>query len=275
MPELLPVPGGNSLRDAQRSGDPEAPCLLTARLRYTIGELSLAVDFSLRTRHAVLFGASGAGKSTVLRLLAGLQQPDSGCISSAGRLLTDTAARISVPPGRRGIGYLTQDPALFPHLTVEENVAYGLHTLPRHDRRTRLAALLDSFSLEDLRLRLPVRLSGGERQRVALARALAPRPSLLLLDEPFVALDAERREETAAALEHHLEVSQAMVLSVSHDVAEVYAKASATPLHVLLLEHGRIASEGDAATVLAHHRERLLRQLGASLDAAPARALGR
>jgi ABC-type sulfate/molybdate transport systems ATPase subunit len=155
---------------------------------------------------------------------------------------------------------VTQEPALFPHLSVEANIAFGLHGLARSVRHARVSALLEVFSLEPLARRMPLRLSGGERQRVALARALAPEPALLLLDEPFTGLDVPLRERTAIALERHLDTRDTLVLSVSHDVAEVYASGA----EVLLLESGRIASQGPAHEVLAPHRERLLRQLGAT-----------
>ena len=227
------------------------------------GGLHLQVDFSLTERRTVLFGPSGAGKSTVLRVLAGLLQPSEGLVTLRTQTLVDTAHGIVLPPGRRGIGYLTQEPALFPHLSVEGNIGYGLHGLPRVACRARVSALMALFSLEPLAGRLPLRLSGGERQRVALARALASDPSLLLLDEPFTGLDATLQASTIAALDRYLaahETRETMVMSVSHDVAEVYASGA----EVLLLEAGRIIARGPGQRVLAPHRERLLQQLGAS-----------
>jgi ABC-type sulfate/molybdate transport systems ATPase subunit len=221
--------------------------------------LHLHADFALTTRRNVLFGASGAGKSTLLRLIAGLALPDEGTIAMGDLTLTNTGARVALPPGRRGIGYLTQEPALFPHLSVVDNIAFGINNLSREARRARAAAMVTLFSLHSLAGRMPDRLSGGERQRVALARALAPGPSLLLLDEPFAALDAPLREKTLAALNHYLQTRETTVLSVSHDVAEVYASGA----EVLLLEGGRIAAQGPSHLVLASQRELLLRQLGA------------
>ncbi len=221
--------------------------------------LHLHVDFSLTARRNVLFGASGAGKSTLLRLLAGLLAPSQGAIAMNGVNVTDTAAGVAVLPGQRGIGYLTQEPALFPHLSVESNIAYGLHRLGRNTRRERVSTMLGLFSLDSLAQRMPARLSGGERQRVALARVLAPDPSLLLLDEPFASLDAPLQQKTTAALEQYLETRQTTLLSVSHDVAEVYASGA----EVLLLESGRIIAQGVSTQVLAPHRNRLLELLQA------------
>ncbi len=252
-------------REAELTG---APALLRVRLTYGVGAAgevlagfaggTLHMDFSLASRRNVLFGASGAGKSTLLRLLAGLLRPADGIVVLGDRLLTDTAAGIAIPAGQRGIGYLTQEPALFPHLNVEANIAYGLHGMPRDARSERVAAMLALFSLEPFARRLPERLSGGERQRVALARALAPDPSLLLLDEAFSGLDAPLRLRMATALEQYLQGRQTIVLAVSHDVAEVYSGGA----EVLLLEGGRITEQGPAQQVLAEHRERLLAQLG-------------
>ncbi len=259
------VSANPKLGDAGPSG---APALLRVRLLYRVGGSqpltdfgsgTLQADFYLTRRRNVLFGASGAGKSTLLRLLAGLLRPVEGTIALEDRLLTDTAAGIALPAGQRGIGYLTQEPALFPHLNVEANIAYGLHPLSRDTRSERVAAMLALFSLEPFARRLPEQLSGGERQRVALARALAPDPSLLLLDEAFAGLDVPLRQKMAAALDQYLQGRPTTVLAVSHDVAEVYSSDA----EVLLLEGGRITEQGPAQQVLAEHRERLLRQLGA------------
>ena len=221
---------------------------------------TLRASFTLNSQHTVLFGPSGAGKSTLLRLLAGLLQPSAARIERQGLTLTDTAAGIALPAGRRGIGYLTQEPALFPHLDVAGNIAYGLHGQGRGAQRLRTEAMLTLFSLHPLARRMPLRLSGGERQRVALARALAPSPSILLLDEPFAGLDAALREATTSALASYVQDHATTLLSVSHDVAEVYASDA----EVLLLENGRIVAQGPSRVVLAPYRERLLAQLDAS-----------
>ena len=169
-----------------------------------------------RATTLVLWGESGAGKTTVLNCLAGLARPDEGEITLEGRTVYSTAKGIDLPSRSRGIGYVFQHYALFPHLTAEENVAFAL---PRKDRHL-ARGFLERFGLAAHARRRPTTLSGGERQRLALARALATRPRLLLLDEPFSALDRRTREETHReflALRKELEMS---VILVSHDRCE-------------------------------------------------------
>jgi molybdate transport system ATP-binding protein len=171
----------------------------------------------------VLFGPSGSGKTTVLRALAGLDRPEAGTITFDGETWLDAARGVFVPPQARGIGFLFQEYALFPHLSVAANVAYGLHRLPRGERRARVEALAGPLGLEGLLDRRPAALSGGQRQRVALARALAPRPRLLLLDEPLSALDAPSREALRGELRHALEASGVPAVVVTHDRTEALA----------------------------------------------------
>jgi molybdate transport system ATP-binding protein len=171
----------------------------------------------------VLFGPSGSGKTTVLRALAGLDRPDSGGITFGGETWFDGASGVSVPPQARGVGFLFQDYALFPHLSVAANVGYGLRRLPRPEREARVAGLAERFGIDRLLGRRPAQLSGGERQRVALARALAPRPRLLLLDEPLSALDAPTREAVRGELRHLLEQAAVPAIVVTHDRIEAMA----------------------------------------------------
>ncbi|HTW49608.1 MAG TPA: ATP-binding cassette domain-containing protein [Acidobacteriaceae bacterium] len=223
-------------------------------LRHRQGAFSLEVEFSFAQPWTVVFGPSGAGKSTILRILSGLMLPDSGRIALDGRIVLDTAKKIVLPPGRRSIGFVTQQAALFPHLTVEENVAFGIRPLDRHARAARVAEMLSSFGARALAQRMPAQLSGGERQRVALARALAPRPRLLLLDEPLAALDDASAQDILARL---LSLDLRVVY-VSHDLAEIWR----LPANVILLEAGRIVATGPLREVLAAHRDRLLQLLG-------------
>jgi molybdate transport system ATP-binding protein len=171
----------------------------------------------------VLFGPSGSGKTTVLRMLAGLDRPDAGTIRRGEELWADAAAGTFVPPQRREVGYLFQDYALFPHLTVAANVAYGLGRVPRAARTTRVRDLAARLGFEDLLSRRPGELSGGQKQRVALARALAPSPGLLLLDEPLSALDAPTRDRLRGELRAILEASRVPAIVVTHDRAEALA----------------------------------------------------
>jgi len=223
-------------------------------LRHRQGGFTLEVAFSLAQPWTVIFGPSGAGKSTVLRILSGLITPDSGRIDLDGRTLLDTARKIAVRPGRRSIGFVSQQAALFPHLTVEQNVAFGIRHLDRATRGARVAEMLSSFGAEALAKRKPAQLSGGERQRVALARALAPQPALLLLDEPLAALDDASAHDILA----RLLALDFRVVYVSHDVTEIWR----LPANVIVLEAGRIAATGPLREVLAPHRDRLLRLLG-------------
>jgi len=168
----------------------------------------------------VLFGPSGSGKTTVMRCLAGIDRPDAGFIRFGGESWFDGAARIHVPPQRRRVGLLFQDHALFPHLSVEANVGYGLHGLPAPEQRERVGETASLLGIQDLLTRRPGQLSGGQRQRVALARAIAPRPRLLLLDEPLSALDAPTREELRGELRALLHRIGVPSVVVTHDRVE-------------------------------------------------------
>ena len=224
-------------------------------IRHRQGRFSLDAEFSLENRWTVLFGPSGAGKSTLLRILAGLITPDDGRIALAGRTLLDTANRIALPPGRRSIGFVTQQAALFPHHTAAENVAFGIRRREARAQRIpdRVTEMLRLFGAESLAERRPEQLSGGERQRVALARALAPNPELLLLDEPLAALDVASSQDILA----RLLALDLRVVYVSHDLAEIWR----LPAHAILLEAGRVNAAGPLQQVLASHRDRLLQQL--------------
>lgn len=228
--------------------------LLRADVRFSRGAFALEARFELRSSWTVLFGSSGAGKTTLLRILSGLLAPDRGRISLGQRTLTDTVARLIVTPGLRRIGFVTQQAALFPHLTARANVAFGLHSLTTGQREARVAEMLRLFEAESLADRKPERLSGGEKQRIAIARALAPQPELLLLDEPFAALDAAAK----SAIAENLRASGVPVLYVSHDLADAWQMNA----DAIVLESGRIEAQGPARAVLAPYRERVLEQLG-------------
>jgi ABC-type sulfate/molybdate transport systems ATPase subunit len=219
------------------------------------GTFQLHAEFSLTTPWTVLFGPSGAGKSTLLRILAGLLTPDNGRIHLNAKNLLDTHACIAVPAGRRSIGFVTQQPALFPHLTAADNVAFGIRHLPQEQRSHRVSAMLTFFGAGPLARRRAAQLSGGERQRVALARALAPSPQLLLLDEPLAALDDASAHDILRRL---LELNTRVVY-VSHDLAEIWQ----IPGTAVILESGRVTATGPLREVLAPHRNRLLQQLQA------------
>ncbi len=208
---------------------------------------------------AVLFGPSGSGKSTVLRAIAGLDLAVEGQVSFAGERWLDSSRGVRVPPERRGAGLVFQDGALFPHLSVADNLAYGLFRLTLHQRADRLVEVTRLAGLQGLLFRKPRELSGGERQRVALARALAPRPKLLLLDEPFASLDAPARGALRTALRALLRATGTPALLVTHDRDEALALGD----WLVVLAEGRVRQCGRVAEVLA-----------GPADAAVARAVG-
>jgi molybdate transport system ATP-binding protein len=222
--------------------------MLSAQIGTRVGELQLEVALEVGAgRCLALAGPSGAGKTTVLRAVAGLLRPDRGRVRCGERLWLDTDAGVAVPPERRGCGYLFQDYALFGHLSAWRNVAYGLDGVPRGQRRERAVALLERFGVGGLADRRPGGLSGGERQRVALARALAPRPRALLLDEPLSALDARSRARAARELARLLGELEVPALLVTHDFGEAALLAD----EVAVLDGGRIVQRGSAAALAA------------------------
>lgn len=180
------------------------------------------VSLGLRTGDiGVLIGPSGCGKTTLLRAVAGLERASSGSIVMAGETVSD--ANHHMPAKDRRIGMVFQDYALFPHLNVGRNVAFGIHAMPRAEREARVAEVLKLVGLEGMEARWPHELSGGQQQRVALARALAPRPRLLLLDEPFSNLDVDLRERLAHEVRSILKAAGATALFVTHDQLEAFA----------------------------------------------------
>jgi iron(III) transport system ATP-binding protein len=207
-------------------------------LAKSFGETAVLADVDLVVPQGTLtaiLGASGSGKTTLLRLLIGFLAADRGVVSIGGRVVAD-AGRVHVPPDKRAVGYVAQEGALFPHLTVAENVGFGL---PRPERRrsVRIDEALDLVGLDRRYAgRQPHRLSGGEQRRVALARALAPRPAVVLLDEPFSGLDASSRSETRAAVLGALDAARTTAVLVTHDQAE----ALSTGREVAVLRDGRL-----------------------------------
>ena len=211
----------------------------------------------------VIFGHSGAGKSTLLRLLAGLDgnAPGNalqGRVALDSSTLTDTAHRVWLPPGRRQMALVSQHPSLFPHLNVAANVAYGLSGLDRSARARRVAEMLQLADATELANRRPQDLSGGQAQRVALARALAPSPRLLLLDEPFSALDGTASDALVDRLQIWLRANKVQTVIATHDATDAFA----TGAEVALLRDGRLAAFGPAEDVLKEERERIVQRLG-------------
>jgi molybdate transport system ATP-binding protein len=221
---------------------------LAVALRARLPGFELDVSWEIGAELAVLFGPSGAGKSLSLRMIAGLAQPEGGRIVAGENLLLDIARALSLPPQQRSIGYVFQDLALFPHMTVLENVLYGGHGLGRDERHARAESLIRRFGLSGLQRRRPGQISGGQKQRVAFARALLRRPSVLLLDEPFSALDAPLRRDMGELLrEVQRELNLTAVL-VTHDAVEAASLADT----VILCAAGRVIRQGAPGEVFAY-----------------------
>jgi molybdate transport system ATP-binding protein len=193
----------------------EAPTV-AAELSMRLGVLELTVELRSGARRIAVSGPSGSGKTTFLRLLCGLLRPDRGTLAALGETWSDPARRVHVPPWRRGVGWVPQDALLFPHRTVRENLAYNSTA-----RDAELRAMAAWLGVAELLDRRPRHLSGGERQRVALGRALLARPRLLLLDEPFSALEPPLRERLARELRERCDDARLPLVLVSHDDAPV------------------------------------------------------
>ena len=204
------------------------------------GTFSLNVHFRALAGFTILFGASGAGKTTLLDCVAGLARPDEGRIFVGGQELYDSDKKINTAAWKRRVGYVHQDLALFPHLTAEENVAYGLRALSAKERIARSREILARFRIDRLRDRRPAQLSGGERQRVALARALVTEPRVLLLDEPLAALDRPAKSSLVKDLRKWNQHYRVPILFVTHNGEEVFALGD----EVVMLDSGKIVAQG-------------------------------
>ena len=215
------------------------------------GSFILNVHFRALAGFTILFGASGAGKTTLLDCIAGLTDPDDGRIAAGGEDLYDSEKKRNVAAWKRRIGYVHQDLALFPHLTAEENVAYGLRTLSAAERKQLSREMLEAFRIDHLRDRRPAQISGGERQRVALARALVTEPRALLLDEPLAALDRPTKSSLVGDLRKWNQHHRVPILFVTHNGEEVFALGD----EVIVLDAGRIVAQGQPHEVM--HAPRL------------------
>ena len=227
------------------------------------------MSFNLEAGQIVaLLGPSGCGKTTTLRLIAGFERPDSGSISLETQVLY--GAGIDLPPERRGIGFVFQDYALFPHLTVLENVTFGLLSLNKSQRLARAREVLGMVGLLVFQDRLPSQLSGGQQQRVALARALAPHPKLILLDEPFSSLDANLRASTRQEVRRILEAFGATALLVTHDQEEAMSFAN----RIIVMRDGHIEQDGTPESVYGQPRTAFVANFLGRTNLIPARAVG-
>ena len=248
--------------DAQRT---QNDGMLSVQLEQQLGSFHLGVDFRVPLGLIVLFGYSGAGKSLTLKSLAGLQRPKHGYIAIDGQVLFDSQVKIDLAPQARRVGYVPQRYALFPHLTVEQNIRFALPASPFWSRVTgksaahkaRIGDLLTALELQDLARRYPGNLSGGQQQRVALARALAAEPRLLLLDEPFNALDASVRERLRDALKSFQRRFAVPIVLVTHDHTEVQQLADT----VIVMQRGRVEQIGSVEQVFFAPRTAEVAQL--------------
>ncbi len=208
----------------------------------------LDVAFAADHQLVVLFGPSGSGKSLTLQAIAGTIHPGAGHIIIDGQTVYDSAQHVDLPPQVRRVGYVPQHYALFPHLTTAENIAFGLRSMSRHERNRRVAELVELFELHGLEHRRPRELSGGQQQRVALARALAVQPRLLLLDEPFAALDALLRGALRQELAQVQQRWGMTMLLVTHDLADAFTLGQ----RVVVYDKGRVIQQGTREEVFFH-----------------------
>ena len=256
------VKRGGRLASAAEAPAGTAPAGLSAniqkRSRANRGrEFVLDAQLAVPPGITILFGASGAGKTTLLDCVAGLLEPDGGNISLRGRTLFDKTAGVNLPTRKRSLGYVFQDLALFPHLTVDANIRYGLANIPREEQVRRTAAILESLRASHLCARYPGEISGGERQRVALARALVTDPDLLLLDEPLGGLDAPTKAAIVDDLRAWNRAHQIPIIYVTHDRGEVFALGE----RAVVLEGGKLIAQGTPHEVLNAPRQEAVAQL--------------
>jgi molybdate transport system ATP-binding protein len=221
---------------------------LAAKIRLRRGEFVLDAEFDCPPGITCVMGASGSGKSTILAVLAGLAVPDAGRIALGNEVWLDRARGIDVPVHERRLAYVFQGLALFPHMSALGNVAYGMNDVARPDRLAKAQALLDRVGVGHLARRRPRTFSGGEAQRVALARALARSPKLVLLDEPFSALDRELRAQLTALVRELVAELGVPLVHVTHSIAEARMLAD----QVVRIERGKISACGPATEVLAN-----------------------
>jgi len=214
--------------------------MLRVDIKKQLGEFMLEAAFASEGRVTGLFGASGAGKTSLINMIAGLLRPDRGVIALDGEILDDTANGVHVPPHRRRIGYVFQDARLFPHMNVAQNLDYGRRMNGLADDAAQQKRVTDLLDIGHLLDRRPGKLSGGERQRVALGRALLSKPRLLLLDEPLGSLDEGRKVEILPYLVRLRDEANVPMVYVSHDAGEMRQLAT----QVVMLKRGRVMAFG-------------------------------
>lgn len=212
-----------------------------------LGRITVEAAFEAGSGVTALFGRSGAGKTSVVNMIAGLLKPDRGRIAANGRVLFDSQARISLPVHKRRIGYIFQDGRLFPHLTVRQNLAYGRWFTPKDERSAAFGQVVDLLDIAPLLSRLPASLSGGEKQRVAIGRALLASPKLLLMDEPLASLDEHRKQDILPYIERLRDEMRVPIVYVSHSLNEVARLAST----IVLVSDGKAETAGPTVEIMA------------------------
>jgi len=218
---------------------------------------AIATRFTAEQGFTMVLGRSGSGKTTLLECIAGLARPRSGRISIGEKVLFDAEAGIDVPVPERRFGYLFQSLALFPHMSVEQNVKYGISKFPSAEQERRITSMLESLRISHLRKRKPGEVSGGERQRIALARSLVTDPAALLLDEPLTALDTSTKSKMVDDLRQWNTAHRIPILYVTHSPEEAFALGE----RVIVLEAGRVAAQGMPQEVLKSPRRETIAQL--------------
>jgi len=215
---------------------------LVVKLKKALPGFTLDVQWDMERELTVLFGYSGAGKSLTLQVMAGFLEPDEGTVVCAGETMLSRreGINVSLPPQARGIGYVFQQLALFPHMNVSRNIEYALHAVPARERRERCSEMMHAMEIDHLRDKYPREISGGQQQRVALARALVSRPRLLVLDEPFSALDAPLRLRMRRLLLDIRRTFDTPVVMVTHDLYEARALAD----RIVIYSNGRVLRSG-------------------------------
>jgi molybdate transport system ATP-binding protein len=231
--------------------------LLEVRLKKSLPGFNLEVAFTVNRETLAIIGPSGSGKTMTLQCIAGLVRPDEGYIRLNDKVILDTARGIHLAPQTRKVGYVFQNYALFPHLTVKDNIAYGIRHLSRPDMEARVTQLLDTMNITGLGHRYPRQLSAGQQQRVALARAIAPEPEVLLLDEPFSALDTQVKERLELELIALQNYYQGNILFVTHNLTEGYKLAS----KIAVYESGRVVQCDYKNRVIASPSNRTVARL--------------
>jgi molybdate transport system permease protein len=252
---------------SQRNNQSKTPATMEIDLGKTLEHFELKVAFRAGRGAVGLLGASGAGKSMTLRMIAGVATPDRGRIALNGRVLFDHSQGKNLPAAQRKIGVVFQDYALFPHLTVEENVGFGLSALPERERRDRVQRQLALMHISELAGRYPREISGGQRQRVAIARCMAIEPDALLLDEPFAALDPHLRRQMEEQLRETLAGFNGVVIFVTHDMEEAFRFCS----ELLVLDRGLAIAWGPKHELFERPRTVVAARLTGCKNIVPAR----